>query len=268
MLGYRYDHFHRKLLLEDMRFLGGPGPGEAIPDFELHTTAGGVLRRSDLLGVPVLISFGSITCPMTATSKRPLERMYREFGGRVRLLTVYVREAHPGERYPQAATLEEKLSYAQAYQRRDGIPWTVAVDDPQGSFHRQMDPKPNSFYLMAPDGTVAFRGLWSNDEHALRRGLQTALTRSRPPGQIQNRLIGMLRGVGKMDEMLDLSGPTARRDVARQAPPLYAMARLASLFKPFPPLGKGVAAIATIGVGVFLLARGPRRGWTARPGLA
>jgi hypothetical protein len=264
MQTYRYEHFHRGLMLEDMRFLAGPGPGEAVPDFELLTTTGQRLRKANLLGGrPVLLTFGSVTCPMTAAAKHPLKRLHRELGDRVGFVTVYVREAHPGDRFPQAASLDQKRSYAEAYQRRDGIPWTVAVDDPRGSFHQQMDPKPNSFYVMAPDGTVAFRGLWSDDERTLKEGIRIALGHGKAPAQKHNRMVGMMSGLGKMDEMLELSGPTARRDVARQMPPMYAMAKLASVFKPLPPFGRGVAATATMGLGMFLLARGIRRARSA-----
>jgi hypothetical protein len=44
-------------------------------------------------------------------------------------------------------------------------------------------------------------------------------------------MIPMMRGVSQMDHMLELSGPTARREVRRSAPPIYAMARLAALAK-------------------------------------
>jgi peroxiredoxin len=256
---YAYEHFHPRLMLEDQLFLKGPRPGERIPGFTLRTTDGRLLRKQDLLsGRPVLLTFGSITCPMTAAAREPLRRVYREFEDRVDFVTVYVREAHPGDRFPQAATTDQKVAYAQAYQQRDRIPWTVAVDDAQGSFHEQMDPKPNSFYVMAPDGTVAFRALWSDDESTLRKALRAAVTGA-PPAQAQRRVVGMLSGLGKMDEMLELSGPTARRDVARQMPPMYAMARVASVFKPLPPMGRGIAAMTTMGLGMFLVARGIRR---------
>lgn len=59
---YRYAHFRRQLLMEDMRFSRGPRPGELFPDFDLPTTAGTRLRRSDSIGVtPLLMTFGSVT---------------------------------------------------------------------------------------------------------------------------------------------------------------------------------------------------------------
>jgi hypothetical protein len=39
----------------------------------------------------------------------------------------------------------------------------------------------------------------------------------------------MTRGLAHMDEMLERLGPAARRDLLRQAPPMYSMVRIAGL---------------------------------------
>ena len=89
---------------------------------------------------------------MTASAGPALKAFHREFGDRVAFLTVYVREAHPGERYPQPQTFDDKVSHARIYKERDQIPWTIAVDDLDGSFHQAVDPKPNSAYFFSADG--------------------------------------------------------------------------------------------------------------------
>jgi hypothetical protein len=59
---YRYAHFKRKLLMEDMGFSAGPPPGEPMPDFDLPATDGGRVRKSDFVGErPLLLIFGSVT---------------------------------------------------------------------------------------------------------------------------------------------------------------------------------------------------------------
>jgi hypothetical protein len=171
---------------------------------------------------------------MTASAGPALKRLYAAFGQRVAFITLYVREAHPGERYPQAASFEQKLAHARAYQQRDQIPWPVAVDDVDGSLHRALDAKPNAAYLMNQDGTVAFRTLWSNDEAILRDGLEAGV-QGRNAGERQPHLVPMVKGMGSMDEVLGLAGQQARRDVRREVPPMYLMARLASPFRPLPP---------------------------------
>jgi len=59
--GYRYPHFKRQLLAHDMAFEGGPGPGEPLPDFDLETTDGGRVRKSDFAGRPLLLYLASFT---------------------------------------------------------------------------------------------------------------------------------------------------------------------------------------------------------------
>lgn len=225
---YRYPHFHSKLVLEDMRFRGGPRPGQEMPDFDLPTVDGGRVARSDFIGKkPLLLIMGSVTCPMTTAADPALKRLYDEFGDRVGFLTLYVREAHPGDNYPQADTMERKTVHARALKERDALPWPVAVDDLDGTLHQRLDSKPNAAYVMDTDGGVAFRLLWSDDrEGILRATLRDVLAHRPPDRQHQGHLVPMLRGIREMDDILTLSGPTARRDVRRAAPPLYAMARM------------------------------------------
>ena len=44
-------------------------------------------------------------------------------------------------------------------------------------------------------------------------------------------MVPMLKGIGMMDEVLSSAGQEAKRDVLREAPPMYALARLATLFR-------------------------------------
>lgn len=192
---------------------------------------------------------------MTASAGPVLERLYREFGGRVGFVTVYVREAHPGERYPQPATFEEKLRHARDYRERDALPWPVAVDDIDGTLHRALDGKPNAAYVMDVAGSVAFRGLWANVHGPLEQALR-AVVAGQPVPERENRskVVPMFRGMGRMDDTLGQAGQVARQDFKRAMPPVYAMARLAAVFRPLPPLGRGVAAVAVPLLGIAAVA--------------
>lgn len=53
-----------------------------------------------------------------------------------------------------------------------------------------------------------------------------------------------------MRGVLALAGAEARRDIQREVPGLYPLLRLAALFRPLPPLGRGIAAVAIAGFGV------------------
>ena len=181
---------------------------------------------------------------MTESAGPVLERLHEEFGDRVNFVTVYVREAHPGDRFPQPDTTERKIAHARAYQERDRIPWPLVVDDIEGTLHRALDPKPHSAYLVDANGIVVGRVLWANDSRALHRAME-ALVAGQAPGETENKVVPMMRGLGKIDEVLSQAGGYARTDFRREVPPMYAMARLAGLFRPLPPLGRGVAAVAT-----------------------
>lgn len=202
---------------------------------------------------------------MTASAGPALKRLHREFGDRVAFVTLYVREAHPGEHYPQAKTDQEKLAHARVYKERDGIPWPVAVDHVDGELHRMLDSKPNAAYLMDVHGNVAFRALWSNDEQVLRDGL-SALASGQPVplGEREPLVVPMLKGMGMMYEMLNMAGPQAKRDVLTEVPPMYAMARLAALFRPLPPLARGIAAIMTSTIAIGAIVGALRQVWVRR----
>jgi hypothetical protein len=244
MMPYRYDHFDSSLVWQDLRLRSAPGPGDLLPPLDLVTTEGQRVRSDDFAGRPLFLTFGTITCPMTATAGPVQKRLFREYGDRVRFLTVYVREAHPGERYPQPSTMAQKVRHAAEYKRRDEIPWTVAVDDIEGSLHQAIDPKPNSGYFVDGDGLLVFRVLWSNHEAALREGLErlTSAGTGGTPGERQSLVVPMLSGIGAMDETLSAAGPSACRDFQRAMPLSYQFARLAGRFRGLPPLGRAFAA--------------------------
>ncbi len=61
-MSYRYDHFRRKLLKADMGFLGGPEPGQPLPEFDLATVDHGRVTSDQFVGSrPLLLTFGSFT---------------------------------------------------------------------------------------------------------------------------------------------------------------------------------------------------------------
>lgn len=196
---------------------------------------------------------------MTASAGPALRDLHARYGDRVAFMTLYVREAHPGERYPQPDTMARKRGHAADYRERDGVEWAIALDDLEGTLHRQLDPRPHAAYLMAPDGTVAYRLLWANDVDKLEAAIGALLSEhALPLGQAESRLLPLTKGMGRMYDVLDAAGEAAKSDARRELPPMYGLARVASLFRPLPPLGRGIAAVG-VGlagaVGVALLAR-------------
>ncbi len=133
---------------------------------------------------------------MTASAGPALKQLHEEFGDRVAFVSIYVREAHPGENYPQPESFEEKLEHARAYKERDGIPWPVAVDDVEGSLHQILNPKPHAAYIMDVRGNAAFRTLWANDERTLCEGLKEISANPEATiGERQPKAVPMLKGL-------------------------------------------------------------------------
>ena len=141
---YRFKRLRTQLLMQDFRFKKrAPGPGDPLPEFDLVTTTGERIETKDYTDKqPLLLIFGSVTCPMTVSAFAPLKRLYSKFGDKIAFVMLNVREAHPGENFQQPETLEEKLEHAKAMKDNYDIPWTVAVDDIDGSLHRALDTKP------------------------------------------------------------------------------------------------------------------------------
>lgn len=253
-MSYRYKRFTTSLLLRDLRFgKGAAGPGDPLPPFEWVTTSGDRLTNRDVFGKkPILLAFGSMTCPMTASAAPSVQELYEKFGDRVDFITLYVREAHPGEHIPQPETMEQKLVHARALKELYDIHWTVAADNIDGDLHRVLDPKPNSAFLINSDGVILFRSLWAADKDALHRVLEAVAAGRTPERKQSSALIGpVVRAMGQVHEVMKRGGPQAVRDLWRAGFPMALAGRIATLFSPLSPDQRGIAAVLTIAVGML-----------------
>src|SRR5437588_12823405 len=140
---------------------------------------------------------------MTAGARPGLINLHRDFGGNVEFVSVYVREAHPGENYPHHTTDEQKMRHARDWAALDAMPWTTAVDTLDGATHRTYGPLPNSAYLIDRTGHVAFRALWAGQEGLLRGKMEELLKRDdrgEDPvqlGQQENFVIPLIHGAAE-----------------------------------------------------------------------
>ncbi|MFV2086574.1 TlpA family protein disulfide reductase [Micromonospora sp. LOL_021] len=241
---YRFERFTTALLIDDMFFRAdAPGARDRVPAFDLPTLDGGRFRSDDLGPLPVLMIFGSRTCPVTESAGPILRALHAEFAGQVRFVLVNTREAHPGEVFTQPRTTPEKWAHAQELRTHHGFTFEVAVDDIDGDLHRAMTPKPNSAYLLSPTGVIVYRAHWANDE----RGLRSALTRAsagQPPVRDASRAMvrPLLRAVGHLPGVGAFAGRGVERDVWRAAAPLAVLGRLSRLFRWLPADRRGPAA--------------------------
>ena len=211
---YNYREFRRGM--RDLRFHGGPEPGQWAPDFDLPTIDNGRFRLQAHRGVrPVVVEFGSITCPMTLGARSALEKLFERFGDRAAFVSVYAREAHPGEIYPRHVSEPQKMGHARDWAREDGLRWPVAVDSLEGHTHRAYGALPNPVYLVDSTGRVAFRALWAGQEGLLRRKLRELLTREADGedpvtlGEQENLLVPMLHGAAELEHAVGPGGQRA-----------------------------------------------------------
>jgi len=256
MTDYRYKKFTTNLLFRDLRFPGSAAaPGERVPAFELLTTKGERLTKSDVFDdKPVLFVFGSMTCPMTASSAPSVHELYEEFGDRVNFVMLYVREAHPGENFGQAETIEDKIESARALQKFYDIAWTVAADNVDGDLHRALDPKPNAAYLANSDGQILFRSLWAADYGAMRDALDDAANGRALRKTQSNKLLGpVVRAMGMVREVMERGGPQSVRDLWIAGFPMALAGRIATLFKPLGPDQRGIAAVLTLALSTIII---------------
>jgi thiol-disulfide isomerase/thioredoxin len=226
---YRFERLSFRAVLEDMRFgADAPGPGDRVPEFDLATVGSGRVRSRDPNATgPMLLIFGSSTCPVTDSAAPGLTQLHRRFGERVRFVMVNVREAHPGASIPQPSTLGTKLAHAEHLRRLHGFGFEVAVDDIDGALHRAMSPKPNSAYLIAVDGTILFRAHWASDTNGLAAALEAVTAGGVPHhGTSGGVLKAILRMLPHLPPVLDRAGRGAWADMWRVAPPLAAFALL------------------------------------------
>lgn len=253
---YVYDHVEASTLRRDMAFEPGvPEPGDRLPVFDLPAATGGRIRSHAITGnKPMLLVTGSYTCPMTASSVPALKKLHRRYGGQVVFVMLHVREAHPGERFDQPHDMDAKIRNARILKARDNLPWPVAVDDTQGTLHRQLGEKPNAVWLTDREGTIVYRGLWAGDTETLGDALE-AVSRGRLPKKREStaRVGPMAAGIGVMREVTQRSGKRAEADLWKAAPPVAALARVADLYRPLPPAWRTYAAAATIGLGATAL---------------
>lgn len=94
---------------------------------------------------------------------RRLEEKYRLQD--VEFVTLYVREAHPGERgyrsYSPHRDFEHKLAYARHLVREERLTCRVLVDGMDETVHRRYGSLPNMVHVIDKDGNIAYKATWT-----------------------------------------------------------------------------------------------------------
>lgn len=176
---------------------------------------------------------------MTRGARPGLKQLHREFSERVVFVSVHVREAHPGERYPHHTSEAQKMRHANDWARLDHIPWAVAVDTLDGTMHRAYGARPNSIHIVNSAGIVAFRALWAGQARLLRAKLEELLRleethrTSVTLDERENLIVPLIHGAAEFDGAVGRGGTTATADFRREMGlVMYGMEKLMSRMRP------------------------------------
>ena len=124
------------------------------------------------LSKPMVLVFGSYTCPKLRGSAAGLKRIAEEYRESVDFRLVYIREAHAeggaasqwqssinikeGISLAPALSLPEKQEHAELCIRRLSLPFPAVVDGMDGAAETAYQAWPSRVYLIGRDGKVAF----------------------------------------------------------------------------------------------------------------
>jgi tetratricopeptide (TPR) repeat protein len=141
---------------------GDPGVPVGAPAPVIGTLAFRDMAR------PVVLVFGSYTCPKLRSSAAELKRIAAEYHDRVDFRLVYISEAHAGNwqstinekegvDLPAPKNLGEKQDHAAMCLRKLELPFAVAVDGMDTPAERAYNAWPSRLYLIGRDGKVAYQ---------------------------------------------------------------------------------------------------------------
>ncbi len=91
----------------------------------------------------------------------PLKALHAQWGDQVEFVEVMVRQAHPGPDVPPYQSFDQKLRDARRYLEEERIPWTVVVDDLEGTVHQAYGSLSDPTYIIDRSGAVSFYNMWT-----------------------------------------------------------------------------------------------------------
>jgi len=148
----------------------GPKVNELAPDFELpNPVSGQKLRLSAFHGkTPVVLIFGSYSCPNFRASADALKKLAETYGARAPFLLVYIREAHSSDNWEStrnlregvsmgpATTLAEKQDHAMMCTRQLHLPFPAVVDGMDGAVENAYSAWPSRAFVIDADGRIRY----------------------------------------------------------------------------------------------------------------
>ncbi|MFZ2452382.1 MAG: deiodinase-like protein [Methylovulum miyakonense] len=243
-------------MMGDMRFSRSAyRPAQTIPNIKVTTDKGGITTLYEMAkDKPLLLVTGSITCPMTISSLPLLNGLQANWGDRINMVLVYVREAHPGDHYPQPHDIDKKRRHAQDLKEKYVLDFPVLVDELNGPLHKILDVKPNSVHLIDAEGNILLQSLWAGDAKTIQNAVEHIANHSPIKHKLSEVMfLPFIRGAGFMHDTLTLAGKRSYQELLYGAPPIWMLSRLAALFT-FMPRQKRGGMAAVLLISVFSLA--------------
>ena len=174
-----------------------PAEGTPAPDFRLSDIDGNEVTLADLVGEkPVVVQLGSYSCPVFRYRRFDMQKLQREFAGRVDFVVVYTQEAHPydainpyedriwnpvinrafGVKVAEHKTLEERRLQAAATDEAVELDSRFLVDSMDNAVWGRYGAAPSAAYVLDASGTIRLRQAWVNPRE-IRKVLDELLTR-------------------------------------------------------------------------------------------
>ncbi|MCA9083885.1 MAG: redoxin domain-containing protein [Planctomycetaceae bacterium] len=167
--------FAQRLQQREKEFLSTkPLIGDPLPDVTIYDIDGQPFPLSGLRGHYTVLTFGCLTCPPSIWNIAGLEAVHKDYAAKgVRFFFVFKALAHPelAGNYIQPFTQEERLMQARRAVHQFGthIPWIVDAMD--NRCMHAMGGRPNSQFLISPEGVIVRKRAWSQPD-AVRKDLE------------------------------------------------------------------------------------------------
>jgi len=174
----------------------GPGTGDLAPEFEATSaiTKDSVTLAHLRNAGPVLLVFGSYTCPNFRAAANILNKLYPEYKRHVPFYLVYIREAHStadwastrnrreGVVLQPAADMSERQDHATMCVRNLHIEFPALLDSMSGAAEKAYSAWPSKAFLVDRQGRIIFStGLSEQDFNP--EQLEAALRKASTPAQ-------------------------------------------------------------------------------------
>lgn len=138
---------------------------DPLPDVTISTPDGTPFKTGDLRGHYTVLTFGCLTCPPSMWNIPGMEAVYQDYKPKgVKFYFVFKSLAHPelSGNLVQPFTQKERLAQAQQAVTQFGTKTPWIVDDIDNRFKHAMGDRPNSQFVINPEGIIVRKRAWAN----------------------------------------------------------------------------------------------------------